>query len=109
MEQDKKENIKAGNQLAKEEQIQQFVKSSDYRLIKNKLFEKLLKLDSLSVLYEGMKYPTQKKIGEKAYINGKVVSIIIEWMSEIEGTTTEYNRNFMEGAREEDFLHRDDT
>ena len=103
----KKEDIKAGNQLRKEQQIQQFVNSEDWKLIKRKLFEKLLELDSLSVLIEGMKYPTIKKIGEKSYVNGKVCSIIIQWMTEIEGTTIPNNRNFMDEMRKEDFLVRD--
>jgi hypothetical protein len=60
MEQDKIDKIEAGNQISKEGGVQQFVSSTDWKVIKKMLFEKLLQLDSLSVLYEGTKRKTIK-------------------------------------------------
>jgi hypothetical protein len=105
---EKIENIKAGNQISKDSQVEQFVNSDDWKIIKQRLFSKLLELDSLSVLYESTKRKTVKNMGELAYINGKVCSIIIDWISQIEGTKVQGTKDIFSEMRRDDFMKREE-
>lgn len=88
------EEIKATAQIDEDVKVGEFSKSEDWRVVKDRLFKKLLELDSLSLLYDGIKDKTIQNLGENALINGKVCSIIINWISEIEsdGETLETNQ-----------------
>jgi hypothetical protein len=88
------EDIKPQTQLDEQIKAGEFSRSHDWKIVKKRLFDKLLELDSLSIIYEQSKSKTIKSLGEKAFVNGKVCKIIIEWISEIEadGETLEENQ-----------------
>ena len=84
MDDQKKDKIKQANEVGEEVRVGEFVKSEDWKLVKSRLFEKLIEFDSLSAMYEGSKTKSIKALGEKAFVNGKVCLTIINWISEIE-------------------------
>ena len=88
------EDLKPQVQLDEQIKVGDFARGHDWKLVKKRLFDKLLEMDSLSVMYEGSKSKTIKSLGEKAFVNGKVCKIIIEWISEVEaeGQTLEENQ-----------------
>jgi hypothetical protein len=88
------EEIKPGEQLDNQIRVGEFANSPDWKLVKRRLLERLIELDSLSIMYDGAKSKTIKSLGEKAFINGKVCKIIIDWISEVEadGQTLEANQ-----------------
>ena len=57
-----KEELKAQEQIDKDARIGEFVKSEDWKLIKERLFLKLLEFDSLSIMYEGTKSKSIKAL-----------------------------------------------
>ncbi len=88
------QDLKPQTQLDEQIKVGDFSRGHDWKLVKKRLFDKLLELDSLSMMYEGSKSKTVKSLGEKALVNGKVCKIIIEWISEIEadGEALELNQ-----------------
>lgn len=96
------------DEIQKNIQIGQFVNSQDYRVLKDRLMEKILNLDSLSVLFDKMKDVTLEQFGKEAYMNAKAIKVIVEWLSEAEGDASmlETNLSELREKKEEKFIER---
>ena len=63
---------------------------------------------SMDLSLMGLQAETIKNMGELAYINGKVCSIIIEWISQIEGTKVQGTKDILTEMRQDDFTIREE-
>lgn len=64
------------------QKIENFVESDDWKLIKKKLYSKLITFDSISGIVDDKK--SMEEIGKEAIQRDAVVDIILKWIQEIE-------------------------
>ena len=90
--------------VAEQKKIYDFVKSDDWSLIKKKLFDKLITIDSIASV------PKEGKSAESMLLEYRtregVVSIVLEWIKDIEGTANQYlnNQELMNNIRKESLI-----
>ena len=74
--------------LSEGEKLSNFVESDAWKLIRKKLFDKLITIDSIAGV------PKDKKTNEEIIFEIKlregVVSLILQWIREIEGSAKKY-------------------
>lgn len=96
MNQEKKEQHLAKEELANEELKAQFARSHAWHLVKQTLIAKIMQMDSTSAMIE--KYEKSGKgldeIKDIMYTNGKVCGIVIDWINGIETMGGIINANF---------------
>lgn len=88
-----------------------FVKSDDWKIVKSRLIEKIIILDSLSYLRDEQrkkKTPmTVEEIGRWALIRQEVVDTILSWINEIEGDARDFEvrtRQMIKEIKEESIV-----
>jgi hypothetical protein len=83
---EKKQEQAAKMEQADEELKAQFARSHAWHLVKQSLLAKIMDMDSLSATIEGLtkKGKSLDEIKELMYTNGKAVTIVINWINQIE-------------------------
>jgi len=81
-----------------------FVENDGWKLVKKKLFDKLITFDSISSVPKDKK--SMEEIGKEAVLREAVVEIIIQWIQEIEGKVSQHknNRKVIEEIRKESII-----
>lgn len=73
--------------LAEGDKIEEFVKSTYWETVKSRLTDKINTLDKLSAL------PTEGDIQAEIKIRQGAISIVKEWIAEIEGASVQHQQN----------------
>lgn len=90
--------------LSDGEKMEEFVKGEGWALAKKKLYDRLITLDSISsVPKKG--FTPERRLKEFEIREG-VVSVILDWISDIEGTaqSAKHNREAMREVREDSIV-----
>lgn len=89
--------------LNESEKIERFIDSEGWKIVKKKLFDKLITLDSISGV---PKNKSSDDLLKDFMIREGVVSMIIEWVKDIEGEAvkSKHNKKFVEQLRKESIL-----
>lgn len=96
MDQEKREQHEAKEELANEELKAQFARSYAWKLVKDSLIAKLVDMDSVSATIESLtkKEKPLDEIKDLMYTNGKAVEIVVDWINGIETMGGIINANF---------------
>lgn len=99
---DKKEIAK---QVEDAKKIAEFVRSEGWQRARRKLYDKILQLDSLNRLPEGLS--DEQKLREVGTRAG-TVSILLEWLKEVEGDAEQAQATIesLKPAQEEEIVSR---
>ncbi len=86
------------------QKMQDFVENDGWKLVKRKLFDKLITFDSISGVPKDKK--SLEEIGKEAVMREAVVDIIIQWIQEVEGTVNQHksSRKVIEEIRADSII-----
>lgn len=90
--------------LSENEKIASFVGSDPWKIIKKKLYSKLITLDSVSAIPKNDR--SFEEVGRDAAMREAVVKIVTDWILEIEGIASNESSiaSLMKEAREDSIL-----